>query len=394
MAQPPIANVQGLNYDSPVTQFPARSGPGTKNNELFKAQKGTMNLPVVEVRRDDQNTPNDNDKTQVYQWFKLTFPNGQTGWLRAHILTIQGDFSTWGYGVITTPTYAYLLTRDESKTGLAASQPATTTPATPATSAPVSPPSTPASTPAAPSSGAGPAATPAAQLGPVDDPSVRPATMITGTGAGVRAWNNYGGLVQKLAADNGVATATVLAILAIESGGSGFVNGRLKIRFENHIFRRSMSDAGRLPEYDANFAGGLAWNDNHQYRGADGQLHSTHAGQDAEWAALGVAQKLDPELAARAISMGAAQVMGFNYKGGGFPSAVAMLTAYSRSEAEHIKGMFNFLKNRGLIDEMQRNDFEAVALGYNGAGNVNIYGHLMRQAYEAVKPQLDAIGVK
>jgi hypothetical protein len=200
-------------------------------------------------------------------------------------------------------------------------------------------------------------------------------------------------MVQQLAQANGIETATVLAILAIESGGSGFVNGRLKIRFENHIFRNSLYKVGRGAQYDANFGGGLAWNDNHQYK-LNGQLYPTHTGsQDSEYAAFQIASSIDPELAAQAISMGAAQVMGFNYRSNGFSSAQEMFNAYSRSDAEQVKGMFNYLKYRGLVPAMKQNDFNAVALGYNGSGQVERYGSLMRQAYQSVKPLLDAIGV-
>lgn len=395
-----FVTVQGLAYESPLSQFPVRSGPGTKHAEQFKAQKGWTNLPVLDIRRDDANTPNDSDKNRVYQWFKLQFPDGQAGWLREHVLTIQGDFSAWGYGVVKTPTYAYLLKRDESKTGPAA----TTAPSTGTTTTPTTSTAAAASTGTTTAPSTGTTTTPTtttpssgAQSGfppPVTDESVKPARTIPVTGAASNAWNNYGGLVQQLATDNGIETATVLAILAIESGGSGFVNGRLKIRFENHIFRKSLLEAGRLGEYENNFAGGLRWDDNHMYR-LNGELHKTHTGkQDSEWAALGVAQRIDPELGARAISMGASQVMGFNFRANGFSSAVAMLEAYARSEAEHIRGMFNFMKNRGLLDAMRRNDFEAVALGYNGPGQVERYARLMRNAYDAVKPALAAVGVR
>jgi hypothetical protein len=224
---------------------------------------------------------------------------------------------------------------------------------------------------------------------------VRPAQTISGSGGAFTAWNNYGGLIQKLAGENGIQVATVLAILAIESGGSGFVNGRLKIRFENHIFRKYLVDAGRQADYDSKFAGGLAWNDNHQYKDpASGQFAPVHTGrQDTEWAAFTLAGSLDPELAARSISMGSSQVMGFNFRSNGYTSAVEMVNGYARSETEHIKGMFNFLKNRGLLDEMQRNDFEGVALGYNGPGQVQRYGNLMRQVYDSVRPALAGIGV-
>lgn len=370
-----LVNVKGLAYDSPITQFPARSGPGTRNGELFKAERGLSGLTVLDIQPDEQNTPNDSDRSRTYQWFKLAFPNGQTAWLREHVLTLVGDFNDWGYGVVNTETYAYLIKRDHTKTG-------------PTIAVTVN-----SSTSTTASSDADPTPAPAVTATAVISNDAQPAQMIPVTGAASRAWNTYGGLVQQLAQADNIQTATVLAILAIESGGAGFVNGRLKIRFENHIFRKSLLDAGRLADYDANFAGGLRWDDNHQYR-ENGQLFRTHSGkQDSEWGAFGVAQRLDAELGARSISMGASQVMGFNYRSNGFTSAVEMLAAYSRSESEHVRGLFNFLKNRGLVDAMRRNDFEAVALGYNGSGQVERYGRLMRGAYEAVKPALDAIGV-
>jgi hypothetical protein len=399
-----FACVQGFSYDSPVTQFPVRSGPGTSFSEMpFKAVKGTLNLPVLDVQPDALNTPNDADKTQVYQWFKLQFPDGQVGWLRAHVVTIQGDFTAYGYGNVAAATYAYLLKRVTAQAAPAAAAPApAASPSTPAASTPGTPAAPTAATAPAASSTPAPAAAPAPSAAPAPAAaptpvsgadSARPSQTLSGSGAAITAWNNYGGMVQQLAQANGIETATVLAILAIESGGSGFVNGRLKIRFENHIFRNSLYKAGRGAQYDANFGGGLAWNDTHQYK-LNGQLYPTHTGsQDSEYAAFQIASGIDPELAAQAISMGAAQVMGFNYRSNGFSSALEMFNAYSRSDAEQVKGMFNYLKYRGLVPAMKQNDFNAVALGYNGSGQVERYGSLMRQAYQSVKPLLDAIGV-
>lgn len=127
-SSPALAAVLGFNYDSPTTEFPVRSGPGTTFDALaFKAQKGWKDMPILDVQPDAQNTPNDNDKTQVYQWFKVTFPNGQAGWMRGHVLGIYGDCSSFGYGALATPTYAYLLTRTASAAAPATSAPAAST---------------------------------------------------------------------------------------------------------------------------------------------------------------------------------------------------------------------------------------------------------------------------
>lgn len=113
-----LATVLGFAYDSPVTEFPVRTGPGTNFDKApFMALKGWRDLTVLDVQPDAQNTPNDSDSSRVYQWFHLAFPNGQSGWLRAHVVGIYGDWTDWGYGVVASATHAYTLVRDESRTG-------------------------------------------------------------------------------------------------------------------------------------------------------------------------------------------------------------------------------------------------------------------------------------
>ena len=138
------ANIAGLDYDSPVTEFNVRPAPGTQPNDvLFKAQKGTIGLEILDVQPDNQGTKRPDGS--VYQWFKLKFPDRQTGWLRGHVLTIEGDLTSFGYGTIGAPVYAYKLNRVIPTVAPAPTPPAvpaptvasevTTTP-TPATPAP------------------------------------------------------------------------------------------------------------------------------------------------------------------------------------------------------------------------------------------------------------------
>src|SRR5690606_31568339 len=52
-----------------------------------------------------------------------------------------------------------------------------------------------------------------------------------------RVWNLYGGLLSVLADRIGVDPAYAVAVVCVESGGQGFgPDGRVVIRFENHIF--------------------------------------------------------------------------------------------------------------------------------------------------------------
>lgn len=103
------AVILGFAYDSPVTEFPVRTGPGTTFAKApFTVSKGTANLVILDVQPDSQGTTSDFGR--VYQWFNLQFPNG-SGWMRGHVVGISGDLSNWGYGVVAVPTHAYTLAR-------------------------------------------------------------------------------------------------------------------------------------------------------------------------------------------------------------------------------------------------------------------------------------------
>jgi hypothetical protein len=139
-----FAVIVGLDYDSPVVEFNVRPEPGTAPDVIvLKAQKGSTKLEILEVKPDNQGTKQPDG--QVYQWFKLKFANGQTGWLRSHILTIEGDCTAFGYGTVSTPTYAYKLNRV-----MAAAAPAPAAPPIPAPAQPVTTPPPVAAAPATP----------------------------------------------------------------------------------------------------------------------------------------------------------------------------------------------------------------------------------------------------
>ncbi len=106
MSNPLVAYVSGIPSRPTVK---VRNGPSTSYEPpLFEIPVGTPNLPVLEVRADEQGT---NIQGRTYQWFRLQFPNGQIGWSRDDLLTISGDGTAFGYGVIVTPTVAGNLIR-------------------------------------------------------------------------------------------------------------------------------------------------------------------------------------------------------------------------------------------------------------------------------------------
>lgn len=106
------ATVLGLAYESPISQFPVRTGPGTNFDKApFTISKGTT-AEVLKVDEDSQDTQSDFGR--IYSWFELKFADGQTGWMRGHVVGIQGDFSAFGYGHVAEMTHAYKLSRDMS----------------------------------------------------------------------------------------------------------------------------------------------------------------------------------------------------------------------------------------------------------------------------------------
>src|SRR5690606_29149586 len=72
---------------------------------------------------------------KVYQWFQLTFPDGRQGWVRDDLLSLNGDGSEYGYGVLAPNTFAFAVSRQEAiavTPAPAPSQPAPPAPSNPA----------------------------------------------------------------------------------------------------------------------------------------------------------------------------------------------------------------------------------------------------------------------
>jgi hypothetical protein len=164
---PFLVTVRGIP-NNPIINV--RSGPNTTYTKLLELPVGTANLVVVEVRADDQNTQL---QGRTYQWLCCTLPNGQNGWVRDDLVTVQGDGTRFGYPVVTQATLAGSLTRKIAPVGVV----------TPTPSAPVTPATTPASTvPAAPSTTSAPstpAATTTVPATPTTAPAPAPATPAT-----------------------------------------------------------------------------------------------------------------------------------------------------------------------------------------------------------------------
>lgn len=185
----------------------------------------------------------------------------------------------------------------------------------------------------------------------------------------------------------GVLDPQVLeAILMVESGGRGFgENGALVIRLEAHIFKSKLgNDALWAQHFDANDV--RPWTEQEWRKIRGDPWRTLHTGQQSEeYAAFSLAMDLNKEAAHLSISMGAAQIMGFNHARIGYPNAVAMFGAFQRSINAQLIGFINyFLTDAALVAAIRRKNWEAIALGYNGAGNVAEASAKYRAAYEKV----------
>lgn len=185
----------------------------------------------------------------------------------------------------------------------------------------------------------------------------------------------------------GVDEKVVRAILAIESGGRGFENGKMVIRFENHIF---LSQIRRLSPslesaFNEHFRFGSPSYTGHELR-VNGNWEKQHdGGQAEEWVVFNYARILHAEAAMLSISMGSGQVMGFNYGIMGYRSVQEMFDHFNDAalgEYNQLSGFFSYLVNRGgLLSAVQAKNWEYIASSYNGTGGVSQYAPLLRQKY-------------
>lgn len=183
----------------------------------------------------------------------------------------------------------------------------------------------------------------------------------------------FGGTISQMAKELGVDADLLAAVILVESGGSGFTDGRLKIRFENHYF------LDRTKGYEDLFT--YYWKD-HKFRtSVTAEWKTVHTGrQSGEYAAFEFALSLDEEAAYRSVSMGLGQIMGANYAACGYGSAKEMFEDFSKGHERQIRGMALFFKNYNngkTLAALQNGDLKSFVTQYNGAGQVDTYTSLI-----------------
>jgi hypothetical protein len=196
-----------------------------------------------------------------------------------------------------------------------------------------------------------------------------------------RIWNKYGGVLELLAARIGIDKGVAVAVIAVESGGSGLgPDGRMIIRFENHLFwsywgKNNAAAYGQYFTFDQN----ISWQ-GHRYRPQPGgQWLDVHQNQNSEWAAFNLATTIDATAAKKSISMGLTQILGSNHRAIGYASPDAMFAAFAADEKFQLLGFFNFVKNdQRQINALRNHDYVGFARIYNGPGQPEVYGSLIK----------------
>ena len=174
--------------------------------------------------------------------------------------------------------------------------------------------------------------------------------------------------------DLGLESATLRAVLTVETGGSGFDKaGRPKALFERHYFYKLLKD--KPDELQRAVEAGVAypkWGEKPYPKGSD-----------AVYAEIDTACEINLDCALRSVSWGLGQIMGNNYKLAGCSSAQEMVEQAMESEVNQLKHMANFIKSANLLDELQRKDWAGFAKGYNGPQYaVNKYDEKLAAAYD------------
>jgi hypothetical protein len=203
-----------------------------------------------------------------------------------------------------------------------------------------------------------------------------------------RVWNSFGGLLGRLSTQLNIPTNGLVAVLCAESGGTCFgPDGRTIIRFENHIFYQYWGKAHE-DVFNCYFTFDRSSPANgrlgHQWRADTNAIWQTfHGNQVLEWQVLDFARKLDDTAALSSISMGAPQIMGFNYRRLGYDSVQRMFAQFGSSAQVQILALFDFVKGLNAtspaIQALQTQDYVTFATGYNGSGNAQTYATIIQR---------------
>lgn len=185
--------------------------------------------------------------------------------------------------------------------------------------------------------------------------------------------------IKELASKHGIEYACLKAVIEIEAGGNGFINGLPKILYEPHIMYRLLTNK----KYITIRNNLMKDHPNLCYSRWGMYKYGTVSNQHNK---LKIASQYDRDTALESCSWGLGQVMGFHWKSLGYDSLQEFINDMYHSEAKQIEAMLRFIKTNKLMIHLKSKDWARFARGYNGAGYAkNNYHNKLAHAYNKYK---------
>ncbi len=205
-----------------------------------------------------------------------------------------------------------------------------------------------------------------------------------------RVWNTYGGLLEELSKRLKIDPAVVAAVLCVESSGRGFAkDGRMIIRFENHIFWKYWGKTHpSLFRAHFRFDPLKSWR-GHKFRKNQKsrwvKFHQKR--QTGEWEVFEFARLKHQRFSMYSVSIGMPQIMGFNHQKVGYKSVKKMFDSFAGSERNQIIGLFDFIRygNSDMITALRKMRIPAFAKLYNGPAKAATYADRIKKYHKEFK---------
>ena len=185
--------------------------------------------------------------------------------------------------------------------------------------------------------------------------------------------------IDRVAKLYGLTKNHIKTVLMVESGGKGFYtkSKRPIILFEAHLFSRNTNHV-----YDTSHPNisSKVWNK---------KLYSNVS--EDEYLRLKEAMLLNPEDALKSSSWGLFQILGSNFKDCGCENIDDFIQHNCKNEIEMVILFLNYIKSRGLIEHLKKEEWAEFAKAYNGpAYAVNKYDVLLKAAFDKLNTQVKA----
>lgn len=201
--------------------------------------------------------------------------------------------------------------------------------------------------------------------------------------------------LRDVAREFGLGVKVLSAVIDVESGGSGFVQGgtEVKILLEaHHVWKRLLlRKINPIPFRSAcPQCCQLTWNAGKQFYNVN-SWKRIHTGLD--WASNNRPNQFESYKKAlyESCSWGLPQIMGWHYANLGYANIYAMKNDFESGEAAQVKAMMRFLQKNNLLRHLQAisadptnrgQHWASFARGYNGSGQVAVYSRKLELAYQ------------